>query len=315
LLAVAVVLVIIAVGFYWLYPTGSLRPMLRRAGRRLGLGPRGGLALLVAFVGPPLVGYLLAPADVTVDGLAAALALGGYGGGLLVLGGAAGNRSLYRRLDSADPYATPAPGPVVVAGETRCDDPDAAPFTAEPAVCWVARAEVKETTYGHGFRRRSFWATIESGSGGVPFTVDGTRIDPDGARILPFGPLPGAKRAEPETFVDEYLPDRVRSGLARLRGVDVEAVENHAGDEGARFRAATLAPGETVTVVGELERVPAGEYEDTYVVRDGDPFAVLVGGLESTRAELRKAVVRNGAIGLALLATTSVAGLFVLELL
>lgn len=295
---------------HYVVPSRAYGAMGRRTARRTGISRRIGLTLLAALVLGPLVGYLLAPPPVDGSPLVGTLVYGLYLGGLFVLATAAGNRSLYRRVAAADGPPELTPGPTVFGGAATCETPDTAPFSGREAVCWAAEVEVNADR--HLLRDRPNWLPIEATSGGVPFRVDGVLVDPAAARIAPFGPLPGMERGPAHEFVDEYLPDEVREGLARVRGVAVEAVENHAGDDGARFRDAVVAPGDPVTVVGTLERVPAGEYDDTLVVRDGDPFVVLGGDLDTTRRALRVAVVRNGVVGAVLVALSVVAGLFLL---
>lgn len=176
----------------------------------------------------------------------------------LVAGALVGRRALRLRLGGSEP-----PGEVVVTGRafpTGDGEAEPSPVFERPAVCWAWTLEAYDRFGGD-----SGWTTARAGSGGAPI-----RIEPDDGVAVTVEV--GSDRAHvdvPLTDSTIQPPDAPAPGrLECLTDTDVGGSE-HRYSEGA------VAPGETVTVVGEADA--EGRIRD-----DGSLEAWIAAGDRST---------------------------------
>lgn len=236
------------------------------------------VVVAVAVVGRFPPGFFVGRADLFTLALVASPLVGGC----VALAVAADNWRLLRRLDhdGTTALATVTPGPGVVTGRVdSVDDPPESPVFGRAAVCWQWRLDARNfagTTDGK-FR------TVRTGEGGVSFLLAddarSLRVRPDEAsldlsrsQVEPTDPETFPVNADPATFDASWsLP----------------------GDRW-RFQERTLAPGDTVTVVGDVTETTEG-----LVVRDGGPFVLSAGDHGRVRRRYRDRLTASAFLGVA----------------
>ncbi|GAB3676267.1 hypothetical protein [Halopiger thermotolerans] len=207
-----------------------------------------------------------------------------WGWGLLLVGGitvgfAAIVAGLYvcRRILRLRTGGIEPPGDVVVTGRALPADgtePEPSPVFERPAVCWTWLLEAKDR-----FGVDSDWTHERAGSGGVPL-----RVESDAADVAVTVDPADARVTVPRSDSTVRSPDAPAPGrLDRVADTDIGGSEH-------RYSEGTVAPGGTVTVVGEADA-------DGRIVDDArEPW--LVGGDRSTvRRRLRRRVAASVAGG------------------
>jgi hypothetical protein len=179
--------------------------------------------------------------------------------GLVGVALSAGNaaRWLRFRVVGDTPTGDVTEGPVALTGTVEHDDPPQSPFFGSAAVAWMWTVAAKNR-HGTTYEGRRAWEDARTGQDGVPFRVDdGTgpvRVEPTGAQFDLAG----------ET-VEERDPGDWPGRAAEVADLDV-------GGERFRFRESTVAPGDTVTVLGVASGSPptvADATDEPFVVSDG----------------------------------------------
>ncbi|WP_254820969.1 E3 ubiquitin ligase family protein [Haloglomus halophilum] len=163
----------------------------------------------------------------------------------LAVGVANGRTWVRFRRRGDTPTGEVAPGPVAVTGRIERADPPTAPFFGGPAVAWEWSVEAKNR-HGTNDEGRRAWSRARTGQGGVPFRLDDGSgpvvVDPTAARLDVSGKT-----------TEERAPDDPPGRAAAVADLDM-------GGERFRFNERSLAPGETVTVLGVARDVETNEY-------------------------------------------------------
>jgi len=280
LLVVAIILLCLLV----IVPPRAIRLGLRSFERQTGTPPGAVVAASLLGLGVLTLG-IAGPGVGTddfgiVDGL---LSVAGALGPLAVAVGMAGRR-MRSRLDAASDCSTgnPDTGVVAVDGAVQAVDGTVAVPGMENGVLSCAYVFQKD----HGFATRSpAWASVAEGERTNSFAVDDgsgeLRVDHGGVSIH-SGRL--SRRSYSIDLPEgEPVPDDVAAFLSTV-GVDAP---NHP-DADHRLRLRPLTSGDTVTVVGEYERVTKPG-EAFWGISDGEGQAYLLpGDLDSVRSRLAR---------------------------
>lgn len=229
-------------------------------------GLSAGYVAVVVLVAAALPFALVAVGTFPSDGVRAMgidLLLVGFGLVGVALGAGNAARWLRVRRLGDTPTGEVTDGPVALTGTVAHDDPPQSPFFEREAVAWSWTVEAKNR-HGTNYEGRRAWNQARTGQGGVPFRVDdgtGTvTVDPTGARFDLDG----------ET-VEERDPGNPPGRAAEVADLDI-------GGERFRFGESTVAPGETVTVLGVARGTPptVGDAPDQpFVVGAGPRGATL----------------------------------------
>lgn len=307
-MAALAVLVIVLVALV-IVPPRAVFVTLRAFERRTGTPP---LAMLAAVTVSLLV-FTLAIAGGSigdgefglVDGL---LAVGGMLGPPGVAVGLAGRTSA-QRIDAATDCRTgdPETGRVAVDGALQSVD---GTFDAPDTENVLACAYALQTDRGFA-SSSSAWITVEAGQHARPLAVDdgsgAVRVDEDAVAIR------SGRRSQARQTIelpeDEKVPDDVSAFLSTV-GADL----SDPPERDHRLRIRPLTTGETVTAVGEYDRItkPGDAF---WGISDGEGAGYLFpGDLDSVRSLLarRSRWLTGGGAVLTLVGVGYVASLFIL---
>ncbi|MFD1563538.1 hypothetical protein ACFR99_08250 [Haloarchaeobius amylolyticus] len=193
--------------------------------------------VLLAAVGDLPLEASMGRREVRAVGLVGMLLVGGTSVGCAaIVGGLLVGRRVYRlRTGEREP-----PGEIVATGRavpTADGEAEPSPVFERPAVCWAWTLEANDRFGGD-----SGWTIARSGSGGVPFRVErgaeysDVTVDPNSAYV--DIPRPDSTIQPP----DDPAPGR----LERLADTDIGGTDH-------RYSEGTVASGDTVTVVGEVD--------------------------------------------------------------
>jgi hypothetical protein len=179
--------------------------------------------------------------------------------GLVGVALGAGNavRWLRFRVLGDTPTGEVTDGPVALTGSVVHDDPPRSPVFGSAAVAWTWTVEAKNR-HGTTYEGRRAWSTARTGQDGVPFRVD------DGTGVVTVDPT-GAQFDLTGETVEERDPGSPPGRASEVADLDL-------GGERFRFRESTLAPGDTVTVLGVARGSPptvAATPDDPFLVSDG----------------------------------------------
>ena len=288
-----VVFVIVAISLLIVPPRAMLRS-LRSFERRTGTPPAATLAAGV--VGLAVLAVGLAGSDAgggeftVVDGIP--IVLGAIGPLGVVVGLAA--RSAAGRLTAATDCRTGSPetGAIAVDGALREVDGTFPLPDADEGALLCAYALQRDRGFAH---RSPVWATVAAGERACPMAVDdgsgAVRVDDDATLRTGQHAHRSYSVAIPE---GEPAPEAVASFLA---AVGVDAPDRPDADHRLSLR--PLTPGNTVTAVGEYDRVTT-ETDAFWGITGGDePAAVYPGQRDDVRASLArrsKWLVGGGAV-------------------
>lgn len=217
------------------------------------------VCVLLAAVGDLPIEASMGRREVRAVGLVGMLLIGGTTVGCAaIVGGLLVGRRVHRlRTGKCEP-----PGEIVATGRAvpiADGESESSPVFERPAVCWTWMLEANDRFGGD-----SGWTMARSGSGGVPFRVErdaeysDVTVDPDSAYV----DIP-----QSDSIIrspDDPAPGR----LERLADTDVGGTDH-------RYSEGTVTPGDTVTVVGEVDG-------DGRVIDDGSLATHVTAGKRTT---------------------------------